>query len=76
MITKQQALTEDEFHERLNGQRCLRWRRNGKTQVWKKDPSRFKLPIKRGLYAYDAITESFNPSFFHTAKDCPYGEKL
>ncbi len=34
-----------------------RWRVNGRLQTWKRDPNRFRLPIKHGLYAYSAITE-------------------
>lgn len=34
------------------------WRRNGAVQTWKRDPARFRLPIKHGLYAYGDITES------------------
>jgi len=32
-----------------------RIRRNGKTQTWKRDPSRFRIPIKAGLRATGAI---------------------
>lgn len=35
---------------------CLR--RNGKTQTWKKDARRFRLPVKAGLRACYAITET------------------
>lgn len=35
-----------------------RWRVNGKVQVWKRSPERVRVPVKHGLYSYDAITES------------------
>lgn len=39
-----------------------RWRVNGQLKRWKIDRSRMRLPIKHGLYAYDAIEslEDFN----------------
>lgn len=52
MITKEQALTEDMFHDKD----CRRWRRNGKTQTWKTRPDEFRVPVKFGLYAYDQLT--------------------
>ena len=39
-----------------------RWRVNGKLRRWIRDRSRMYLPVKHGLYAYDALTnlEDFN----------------
>lgn len=34
-----------------------RWRVNGAVKTWKRDPSRVRVPLKFGLYAYDAVTE-------------------
>lgn len=34
-----------------------RWRANGKCKTWKRNPERFQLPIKYGLYSYGYITE-------------------
>jgi len=34
-----------------------RWRRNGKTQLWKTRPSDFRIPIKRGLKEFHNITQ-------------------
>ena len=34
-----------------------RWRVNGKVQTWKRSPDRIRIPVKNGLYNYDAITE-------------------
>ena len=35
-----------------------RVRRNGATQTWKRDPNRFRIPVKFGLKGYGQITES------------------
>lgn len=35
-----------------------RWKVNGAVQTWKKDPSRVRVPLKHGLYAYDQLTEA------------------
>jgi hypothetical protein len=37
--------------------RPARWRVNGKVQTWKRSPERVRVPVKFGLYSYDAITE-------------------
>lgn len=37
--------------------RVQRWRVNGKVQTWKRDAGRVRVPVKYGLYAYDAVTE-------------------
>jgi len=39
------------------------WRRNGRTITWKRDLTRFKIPIKFGLYAFDYITEQNYKNF-------------
>lgn len=79
MITKEQALTEDIFHE--DGCRietgpkgkvtaiCRQWRRNGKTKTWKKNPECFEVPVKYGLRAYGRITR--DTTGIHAACDCP-----
>jgi hypothetical protein len=33
-----------------------RVRRNGKTQTWKRDPERFRIPLKAGLRSYGEAT--------------------
>lgn len=39
-----------------------RWKVNGKVQRWKRDANRIRVPLKHGLYAYDAITDAdFQP---------------
>lgn len=83
MITIVQALSQDEFHYG----KCVRnigprggitekiekWRRNGKTQIWKRSPDRFRIPIKFGMYAYSQITEDMTQNW-HCAEDCPLNE--
>ncbi len=34
-----------------------KWRISGKVKTWKRDTSRIKITIKRGLYSYGYITE-------------------
>lgn len=69
-VTKEQALTENMFHEEHSeGSRIVRWRRNGKTQVWKTRPDDFRVPIKYGLYSYGEITPD-NAHLLHAASEC------
>lgn len=49
---------------------CARFRRNGATQTWKRDPERVRIPVKRGLYEYGQITNG-NMDMFHMPGDCP-----
>ena len=71
MITKEQALTAQRFHYPVSGTKCETWRRNGKTQVWKTRPDEFRVPVKFGLYGYDAITHK-EFDLVHTEEDCPH----
>lgn len=75
-LTREQALTVSEVH--ASGQfdrkgNCRVWRRNGSTQTWKskKNAERFRLPVKYGLFAYDAITEH-DTHAVHAPEDCPF----
>lgn len=78
MITQAQADTARVFHANnpVTARRCdgargpERWRRNGKTQRWKRNPERFRIPVKFGLYDFLAITEE-NINDFHTEEECP-----
>lgn len=80
MITKEQALTAREFHcgdcQKVVGPRGgikihqVIYRRNGKTKTWKTRPEEFRVPVKRGFYDCESITED-DAEFFHTAEDCP-----
>lgn len=83
MITKDQAMTANDFHYtgrydcwRTVGprggitERITHVRRSGQTQTWKRSPERFRVPVKYGLYESSAITEN-NAEDWHTAEDCP-----
>lgn len=35
----------------------IAWRVNGKIKLWKRQPDKFSLPVKHGLYQYGYITE-------------------
>lgn len=72
-ITKAQALTLDTFHHpstRHGKPHCSVWRRNGATQTWVRDPERFRVPVKYGLYAYGQLTNAEAPTFY-APDDCP-----
>lgn len=34
-----------------------RWKVNGAVRTWKTMPDRIRVPLKHGLYTYDALTE-------------------
>jgi len=71
MITKQDAITANEFHENHEpAGKIYKWRRNGATQTWKTRPGDFRLPIKFGLKSYDSITPG-NAHLMHRADQCP-----
>ena len=46
------------------------WRRNGMTRRWKRDTSRFEIPVKYGMYSYGTIDQN-NCDQFHRADTCP-----
>lgn len=52
MLTMIEAMTAQMFHDSV----CRKWRRNGMTKRWKRRPDDFRVPVKYGLYTYDAIT--------------------
>lgn len=76
MITKEEAITA-KLGDVLHAGKCSlewkppveRWRVNGRCLVWKRQPQKFSLPIKHGLYHYERLTE-LNASLFHWEKDC------
>lgn len=86
MITKEQAIALGESwgNAEVHAGACTRkvgprggetiqqerWRVNGRCQVWKTQPGRFRLPIKYGLRGYGEVTER-NADIFHLAEDCP-----
>lgn len=69
MITKEQALVVDEFHSQFSN-RCHNWRRNGKTKTWKRQPTRFQIPVKYGLYRYGYLIDGVDQ--YHPAAECPF----
>ena len=78
-ITQEQADKSTLFHQEGLPQRTCdgargpqRWRRNGKTQRWKRNPERFRIPVKYGLYDYAQITNEHQSSF-HALEDCTVG---
>ena len=80
MITKEQALTAQEFHAGECTQtvgprggvktRQEIWRRNGQTKTWKTRPEEFRVPLKHGMNNC-GYAANFNASMFHTVEDCP-----
>lgn len=74
MVTKEQAesihhgdiLYDDQFSNADGTPH--RWRKNGKCHTWKRDPDRFKLPVKHGLYAHGYITNE-NCQHFHLTEE-------
>jgi len=35
-----------------------RWKVSGQVKTWKRDTNRIRVPLKHGLYRYDALTEA------------------
>ena len=80
MITKEEAVTSDEFHHgnchRVVGPRgnikvySTIVRRGGKTKTWKRSPESFKVPVKHGIKTWFWITE-VNSENWHTKESCP-----
>ena len=86
MITKQQALeiwAGQELHCEV-GRACemnvsphghlrhktIKVRVSGQCKTWKREPNRFRLPVKHGLFQSTAVTE-LNCEQFHLPADCP-----
>lgn len=80
MITKEQAMTANEFHfddcKIVTGPRGGNrvkievWRRSGKTKTWKTRPNDWRIPVKHGLYLSHEITHE-TAGAYHVASDCP-----
>jgi hypothetical protein len=51
-----------------------RWKVNGKVQVWKNEPYRFKIPVKYGLYGFGYVTDK-NSEPFYTKEKCALRHK-
>jgi hypothetical protein len=75
MITKDQVLadaTSNNNHYHIGTDCGHNWRPNGKVQTWKaaKNAHRFRLPVKYGLSAYEAITDENADSWHVAGLDC------
>lgn len=57
------ALDANELWAAMRNGRYWRLRRNGRTQTWKTRPSEFRIPVKAGLKAYAALTETSDVRF-------------
>lgn len=43
-----------------------RYRRNGATRLWKRNPERFRIPLKYGLYVHGELTQDdLRTRFYH-----------
>ena len=47
---------------------CKRWKVNGKTKLWKRNPRRIGIPIKHGLYSFGYLGEH-SVKYFHLPED-------
>ena len=56
MITFEQA-KELKYGDILIDNKGKRWKVNGAVKLWKRTPTRIRVPLKHGLYTYDAITD-------------------
>jgi hypothetical protein len=60
MVTKEQVTNYTQFIQVHDGINKLikprNWRANGKCKTWKRDLTRFSLPVKHGLYSYGYLT--------------------
>lgn len=80
MVTKEQALSAQEFHcgeclcivGKRGGKTYKQevYRRNGQTKTWKTRPNEFSVPIKYGLKEFSYLTDG-NAYNFHTPEECP-----
>lgn len=71
MITRQQAMTGQTFHEdHTPAGKIYEWRRNGATQTWKTRPDEFRIPVKYGLRSTGQIRH-YDAHRFHLAEECP-----
>lgn len=78
MITKQDALSL-RYGERLHSstqcdKKTIRWRVFGSCRVWKRQPNKFRVPLKFGIASYWELTEK-NAELFHKEEDCPFASK-
>jgi hypothetical protein len=68
--TIEAALDAGQLYINVGLGKYWRCRRNGATQTWKRDPSRFRIPVKAGLYKYWAIREdNMSMSYWRIGED-------
>lgn len=53
----EQLLDSGQIEVLMKNDNWWKIRRNGKTQKWKNDPERIRIPVKMGLYGHESITE-------------------
>lgn len=73
-ITRANFATATEYHDNVYQNAdgtCLRWRGNGRPQLWHTRPTHFRQPVKHGLREYGNITHT-NGDQLHRSDDCPY----
>lgn len=89
MLTRHDALFAHEFHFSgctktvgpRGGVQIRReiWRRNGDTRTWKREPNRFRIPIKYGMGygkgSFMYITDD-TAYMWHTSNTCPLNERI
>ena len=83
-MTVEEALAATEFHHnggcphnpgsRGRDKGPIVWRRNGKTRTWKRQPWRFEIPVKHGMYSYSVITNG-DLALAHVPGNCPRNEQ-
>lgn len=57
MITLEEAKNLKPGDILISARDGKRWKVNGQVKTWKKNPLRIRVPLKHGLYSYDALTE-------------------
>lgn len=73
-ITQFDAINATELH--VNGLfnadgTCMRYRRAGRTQLWKTRPDDYRMPVKHGLRDHAQITPAY-AAHVHTPENCPF----
>lgn len=66
--TLEKQIADGKVYAEMNNGRFWQVRRNGATKRWKREPDRFRIPIKVGLRGYAAI-ENDNVKHFYIALD-------
>lgn len=80
-LTKEQAMVVSEVWFRIDNPRHPKTgeirhaRRNGATKTWKRDPDRFSLPVKYGLYECFRVDEGNCHQFFASREECEQAGK-